>query len=64
METKKSFLNKFTVERKWRKKAVFNIHNYKEEKNQFLSKVTVDFYSFFYSLINTNEEINFWIKLQ
>lgn len=27
---------------------MFNIHNYKEEKNQFLSKVTVDFYSFFF----------------
>lgn len=27
---------------------MFNVHNYKEEKNQFLSKVTVDFYSFFF----------------
>lgn len=48
METKKSFFNKFSVEQKQRKKAAFNIHNYKEEENQFLSKVTVDFYSFFF----------------
>lgn len=38
---------------------MFNIHNYKEGNDQFLSKVTVDFYSFFFFYSLYKRFVNF-----